>query len=66
VTFRPTPPALAALAALALAGCGRAPQKADPSATPPPLPADVQSVETVASPAEAAAPGAEALTADPL
>jgi membrane fusion protein (multidrug efflux system) len=61
VTFRPTTPALAIL--VALAGCGRAPQKAAAVTTPPPLPADVQSVQAVASPAAAAAPGGDALTA---
>lgn len=62
MTFRPTTPALAALAALTLAGCGRASPKADTSATPPALPADVRSVQAVAAPATAAAPGADALT----
>jgi membrane fusion protein (multidrug efflux system) len=61
VTLRPT--TVLALAALAAASCGRAPQKAETSATPPPLPADVQSVQAVASPAEAAAPGADVLRA---
>jgi membrane fusion protein (multidrug efflux system) len=51
------------LAALALAGCGRAPRKAaDASATPPPLPADVQSVQAVASPAATTPSGSDALT----
>jgi membrane fusion protein, multidrug efflux system len=62
VTFRPTTLALAALAALAFAGCGRTAQKADASATPPPLPADVQSVQAVASPASPGTPGEDALT----
>jgi membrane fusion protein, multidrug efflux system len=61
VTLRPSTTALAA--ALVLAGCARAPQKADPSATPPPLPADVQPVAAVASPAAAATPGADELAA---
>jgi membrane fusion protein (multidrug efflux system) len=61
VTLRPT--TVLALAALAAASCGRAPQKAETSATPPPLPADVQSVQAVASPATAAVPGADVLRA---
>jgi len=61
VTLRPT--TALALLALALAGCGRAPQRAETSATPPSLPADVQSVQAVASPAASAAPGGDALIA---
>ena len=68
MTFRPTTAlALLALAlaggALVLEGCGRAPQKAETSATPPPLPDDVQSVEAVAQPPAATASGTDALTA---
>lgn len=61
MTFRPT--TALALLALALAGCSRAPQKAETSDTPPPLPADVQSVEAVAAPPSAPAPGTDTLTA---
>ena len=61
MTFRPT--TALALAALALGGCRRAPQKTEASATPPPLPADVQSVQAVASPPAVAAPGTDALVA---
>jgi len=61
VTFRPT--TALALVAVALAGCGRTPPKPETFATPPPLPADVQSVEAVASPPAAPAPGADTLTA---
>jgi membrane fusion protein, multidrug efflux system len=61
VTFRPT--TFLALLGLALVGCSRAPRVAETSATPPPLPADVQSVQAVASPAASAAPGADATTA---
>jgi membrane fusion protein (multidrug efflux system) len=61
VTFRPT--IALALLALALAGCGRAPQKAETSVTPPPLPSDVRSVESVAAPPATEAPGTDALTA---
>jgi RND family efflux transporter MFP subunit len=61
VTSRPSTTALAA--ALVLAGCARAPQTADTSATPPPLPADVRSVEAVAAPPAAEAPGSDELTA---
>jgi membrane fusion protein (multidrug efflux system) len=68
VTFRPTTAlALAALTlagfALALEGCGRAPQKAETSGTPPPLPADVRSVESVVPAAATAAPGGDLLAA---
>ncbi len=62
VTFRPTT-ALALLALASPAGRERAPQKAETSATPPPLPDDVQSVEAVAQPPAATAPGTDALTA---
>ncbi len=55
MTFRST---ALALAALALAGCSRAPRKAETSGTPPPLPADVRSVEAVAPVAEV--PGSDA------
>jgi len=61
VTLRPT--TVLALLALALGGCSGAPRKAETSATPPPLPADVQSVEAVASAPAAPAPGADPLTA---
>jgi membrane fusion protein (multidrug efflux system) len=61
VTFRPT--TALALLALTLAGCGRAPRKTEASATPPPLPDDVRSVETVAAPPVTAPPGTDALTA---
>ncbi len=61
MTFRPT--TALALLALVLAGCGRAPRKAETSATPPPLPADVRSVEAVASPPSVTVPGTDALTA---
>jgi membrane fusion protein, multidrug efflux system len=61
VTFRPSTTAFAA--ALLVAGCARAPQKTDAAATPPPLPADVRAVEAVASPAAAATPGPDQLTA---
>jgi membrane fusion protein (multidrug efflux system) len=61
VTFRPT--TALALLVLAIAGCGRAPRQAETSATPPPLPADVQSVAAVAQPPAAPAPGTDALTA---
>jgi membrane fusion protein (multidrug efflux system) len=61
VTFRPT--TALALAALALAGCARAPQKTESAATPPPLPADVESVEAVAAPPAAAVPGTDTLSA---
>jgi membrane fusion protein (multidrug efflux system) len=59
VTFRPT--TVLALLALTLAGCGRATPKAESSATPPPLPADVRSVEAVAAPPQAPAPGSDTL-----
>jgi len=62
VTFRPT--TALTLVSLALVGCGRAPQETRTSATPPPLPADVQSVAAVASPGAGAAPGGDPLTAD--
>jgi len=60
VTFRPT---ALALLALAVAACGRPPQKAQTSATPPPLPSDVRSVESVAAPPVTDAPGTDGLTA---
>ena len=62
MTFRPT--TALTLVSLALVGCGRAPQETRTSATPPPLPADVQSVAAVASPGAGAAPGGDPLTAD--
>jgi len=62
VTFRPT--TALSLVSLALVGCGRAPRETRSSATPPPLPADVQSVAAVASPGAGAAPGGDPLTAD--
>jgi membrane fusion protein (multidrug efflux system) len=61
VTFRP--PTALTLAALALAGCRPGAQKAETSATPPPLPADVQSVQAVGSPPAAAVPGPDSLVA---
>jgi membrane fusion protein (multidrug efflux system) len=61
VTFRPT--TALAVAALAVIGCGRAPQKAETSATPPPLPDDVRSVESVASAVAPAAQGGDVLAA---
>ncbi|HUL78817.1 MAG TPA: efflux RND transporter periplasmic adaptor subunit [Vicinamibacteria bacterium] len=62
MTFRPT--TALTLVSLALVGCGRAPRETRSSATPPPLPADVQSVAAVASPGAGAAPGGDPLTAD--
>lgn len=62
MTFRPT--TALSLVSLALVGCGRAPRETRSSATPPPLPADVQSVAAVASPGAGAAPGGDPLTAD--
>jgi membrane fusion protein (multidrug efflux system) len=66
--LRKTVPAVLALAgcALALQGCNRAPQKAEVGATPPPLPEDVRSVEAVASPLAAGAPGTDAAAGDRL
>ena len=61
VTFRPR--AVLLLLALAEAGCGRAPQRAETSATPHPLPADVRSVEALAAPRAPDAPGTDALVA---
>jgi membrane fusion protein (multidrug efflux system) len=61
VTFRPT--TVLALLALALSGCGRAERKAETSATPPPLPSDVQSVEAVAAPRAPDAAATDALLA---
>jgi RND family efflux transporter MFP subunit len=61
VTFRPT--TVLALLALALSGCGRAERKAETSATPPPLPSDVRSVEAVAAPRAPDAAATDALLA---
>jgi membrane fusion protein (multidrug efflux system) len=59
VTVRPT--TALALLALAVAACGRAPQKAETSSTPPPLPKDVRSVESVAAPPVTDVPGTDTL-----
>lgn len=64
MTSHPKMLSVAAVAAVGLlAGCGRAPRKAESSSSPPPLPEDVRSVAEVASPSPAPASGADALTA---
>ena len=61
MTLRPTTGI--ALIAITLAACGPTPRQAKDSATPAPLPADVKSVASVASPSAPVTAGAEPLTA---
>lgn len=58
MTFLATRSALAALAAATLLGCSQPMARNEASATPPPLPADVRGVASVASPAPGASPAA--------